>query len=98
MKQQVIAFTFLGVFTMFLALPLVLYFSDNQYPISAFWDVNEEENNNGIEKTFEVKVIPLDKFFLSELTFNNKKTQVEYLDKEQQFYIECFSPPPESIL
>ncbi|MCB0460714.1 MAG: hypothetical protein KDC74_11980 [Flavobacteriaceae bacterium] len=99
MQKRLVSIFFISIFTIFLALPLTICIVEKDYNISAFFNVNEEEHSkNGLEKIIELKLISSDKFNFSSLQTEKEKRYCNYNNNYSEFYIECFSPPPEIFM
>lgn len=99
MKKCIISVFFLGIFAAFLITPMVISILDKDSNVAAFFNVDEEENNNNeIEKKLEIKLISFEKDNVNESSSDKNKVNTAYLDKGAQYLVESLSPPPESYV
>lgn len=97
MPKARISIFFSIIFTMFIVAPTVISAIEDNYDLSIFYSVNEEENKeqNEISKKLEVKFV--ENLGLASVfwDFNEKNSFNFYLKNYTPLTLECTSPPPE---
>ncbi|OMP32064.1 hypothetical protein [Mangrovimonas sp. DI 80] len=99
MFQKAITIFFLSVFVAFIAAPTVVAVLDNDFDMTAFFSVNEEEEKS-VEKIKdnEIKFFEFDK---NELVFDvskEKRITVLPVKHYSKKFFKIISPPPEHTI